>query len=153
MTMTQTFEVEGLAELEKALLDLGAETGIKTLRTAGRKAMEPVLIAATIGANRDSGDLKDSIAISSRKGKGGNRAIDIDVGPTKKKAPKSEGGRELAGVNQKAIAQEFGTSKQQADPFLRPALDQNVDRVLDLFGTELEKAITRAVRKANRGKA
>ncbi|SIQ13788.1 HK97-gp10 family putative phage morphogenesis protein [Marinobacterium stanieri] len=148
----QNFEVQGMAELEEALLDLGAETGFKTLRSAGRKAMEPVLIAATIGANRDSGDLKDSMAISSRKGKGGNRAVDIDVGPTKKKAAKSEGGRELSGVAHKAIAQEYGTSDQEAEPFLRPALDQNVDRVLDLFGSELGKAIARAVKKANRGK-
>ncbi len=147
----QNFEVQGLAELEEALLDLGAETGFKTLRTAGRKAMEPVLIAATIGANRDSGDLKDAMAISTRKGKGGDRAVNIDVGPTKKKAAKSEGGRVLAGIGQKAIAQEFGNSHQQAEPFLRPSLDQNVDRVVDTLATELGKGIDRAVQKANRG--
>ncbi len=144
-----SFEVEGLQELEQALLDLGAEVGLRTLRTAGRKAMGPVHVVAAIGANVKSGDLRDAIATSTKRGKG-NNALDIRVGVTRTKLPKTEGGRVLAGVNQKAIAQEFGTSKQKAEPFLRPALEQNAERVLSIFKTEMAKTIERAVKRAAR---
>ena len=157
MQVTNNFKVEGLAELEKALLDLGAELGYKTLRTAGRKAMKPVLDSAIAGANEETGDLKAAHAISAKKGrgargKGGDTAVEIHVGPTRrsvvqKGADGSKSRNKLAGVSQKAIAQEFGTANQQAEPFLRPALSQNADKVLSQFSKELATAIDKAAKK------
>ncbi|WP_299195752.1 HK97-gp10 family putative phage morphogenesis protein [uncultured Amphritea sp.] len=146
--MEITTDVQGLAELEKALLDLGAQTGFKTLRSAARKAMKPVLSDAQANVNVDSGDTKESLAISAKKGKGHASAVVVSVGNTRKKARKSEGGHKLAGVNQKVIAQEYGTKNQAADPFLTPALIKNKDQVLNLFKAELVTAIDRAVKKA-----
>lgn len=145
-------DVQGLQQLEHALLELGAELGFKTLRSAGRAAMKPVLESAKAGAHVDSGDLVESIAITTRRGKGRSEAVSIRVGPTKRsvrdRATKTS--RKLTGVNQKAIAQEYGTRRQQADPFLRPALDQNQSQVLATFSAELAKKIDAAARKAAR---
>lgn len=43
---------------------------------------------------------------------------------------------------------EFGTSKMKAFPFMRPALDQNAERVADEFIRQYDKAIDRALAKA-----
>ncbi len=145
--MDITTKVEGLADLEKALLGLGAEVGFKTLRTAGRKSMKPVLADAQANVSVDSGDTKESLAISAKKGKGHVSAVVINVGNTRKKARKSAGGHQLASVKQKALAQEFGTSRQAADPFLAPALIRNSDQVLQLFKSELAIAIEKAAKK------
>ncbi|SEG20411.1 HK97-gp10 family putative phage morphogenesis protein [Marinobacterium lutimaris] len=150
--------VSGLDDLEKQLISLGAETGVKTLRSAGRKAMEPVQISAAIGAGEDSGDLRQAIVISSSKPRRGrSRAVDIHVGATKKSVTETAGDgsksrRKLSHVIHAAIAQEYGTSKQQADPFLRPALLLNYDRVLVTFKAELAKAIKRAIKRQSRTK-
>ncbi|MEG2829434.1 MAG: hypothetical protein RR903_08160, partial [Edwardsiella sp. (in: enterobacteria)] len=37
----------------------------------------------------------------------------------------------------KALAQEFGTIKQVAQPFIRPALDYNVQKVQQVLATEI----------------
>ena len=153
----QTFDVQGLRELEQQLTALGAETGVATLRRAGRKAMEPVKEAAIAGAGEDSGDTKKAITIStSRKRNAKSRAINIRVGATKRIVVDidSEGNktkRRVEHVAHAVIAQEFGTSKQDADPFLRPALEDNAELVLSTFKTELGKAITRAMRKQQSG--
>lgn len=144
--MNITTEVEGLAELEKALLGLGAELGFKTLRTAGRKAMKPVLADAEANIHVDSGDSKESLQITAKKGKG-NTAVSINVGNTRRSARKASGGHKLNGVYQAVVAQEFGTKNQQADPFLAPALAKNQHRVLNDFKSELRTAIDKAAKK------
>ena len=47
---------------------------------------------------------------------------------------------------------EFGTSKMQAQPFMRPALESNITNVTSTFVTEYEKAIDRAIKRAAKGK-
>ena len=155
--MALNTSVEGLAELDKALSELGAELGYKTLRTAGRRAMKPVLDAARAGANEDTGELKQSIAITVKKGrgargKGGDTAADISVGATRRSiSVRNEDGtrsrKELSMINIKAGAQEYGTKNQQAQPFLRPALDNNANTVLNSLKTELATAIEKAAKK------
>lgn len=150
--MNPSIDVEGLADLEKALLELGAQTGFKALRTAGRKAMKPVLDDMQSGANEDTGDLKQSLRISAKKGRGSARSVNVSVGNTRRKATKANGGKKFDSVEWKARAQEFGTEHQQAEPFIVPALIRNHEAVLASFGAELKKAIDRAVKKAAKGK-
>ena len=155
--MALNTSVAGLAELDKALAELGGELGYKTLRTAGRKAMKPVLDAAIAGANEDTGELKQSIAITIKKGrgargKGGDTAADISVGATRRSVSvRNDDGtksrKELNMINIKAGAQEYGTVNQKAQPFLRPALANNVNQVLSNLSTELKIAIDKAAKK------
>ena len=43
---------------------------------------------------------------------------------------------------------EFGTEKMAAGPFMRPALENNIDQVVTVFVKEYGKAIDRAIAKA-----
>ncbi len=45
---------------------------------------------------------------------------------------------------------EFGTEKMRAQPFMRSALADNISEVTNTFLTEYEKAIDRAIRRAQR---
>lgn len=45
---------------------------------------------------------------------------------------------------------EFGTEKMAAQPFLRPALEQNIPQVTRVFITEWNKSIDRAIKKAGK---
>jgi HK97 gp10 family phage protein len=42
---------------------------------------------------------------------------------------------------------ELGTSEQPARPFLRPALENNIDKVVSVFVDDLDKNIDRIVAK------
>ncbi len=137
--MELKWQVQGLDELDKALNKLDVAAGKKVLRKAGKAAMGQVQFAMATGAGVDadsSGEhMRDAIKLNtSFAAKGGkDRAVSVRVGPTKKHA-------------QKAIAQEYGTASQIADPFMRPSLFENRERVVNTFKTQLALAIARAVR-------
>jgi HK97 gp10 family phage protein len=150
--MAQSFEVSGLRELEQALLSLGAATAQKALMQAAKKAMKPVLAAAIDGANEDKGNMRRTLAIRGRKGKGSARAVNVMVGSFKTSYTDKSSGTsvktKLSRQHQKVIAQEYGTSDQAAKPFLRPALTKNTSAVLAAFKTELANSIDKAAKRA-----
>lgn len=45
---------------------------------------------------------------------------------------------------------EFGTEDSPAEPFMRPALANNINEATNIFVVECEKAIDRAVKRANK---
>ena len=45
---------------------------------------------------------------------------------------------------------EFGTENVRAQPIMRPAAESSVGEVLNTFGTEYEKAIDRAIKRAQK---
>ncbi|WP_136487872.1 HK97-gp10 family putative phage morphogenesis protein [Vibrio sp. H11] len=140
--MIERFEVTGLKELEQSLKEIGAKAGITALRKAGREAMGGVQLAMAMGAgvsdDPDGEHMRDSIRITTKKQDarrgGADNAIAIRVGPSKKHS-------------QKAIAQEYGTAKQAADPFMRSSLYENRERVVNTFKTRLAIEIQTAIRK------
>lgn len=134
--MIDKIEVQGLAELEKKLTMLGADMGWPVLRVACREAMKPVKQQMQQNApfdedpNREEGPhMRDKVSMTTRKGgsrSSKNTAAVTRVGPTK---PHS----------QKAIAAEYGTEKQVAEPFMRPSLFDNRHTVVNKF-TEVLRA-------------
>lgn len=148
-------KIEGLAELQAKLQDLGAELGQKILRTAARRAFKPVLDAAKGKAPVDTGNLRDAIKIASVKPKAGDTVVAVGLIVTNN-APKGRVTSEQieSGAPRDPyywIFAERGKSGQAAKPFLRPALDGNSEQVLSNLKKELEAAIQRAV-KRKRGK-
>lgn len=128
--MLITMEVKGLAELERQLIALGEEVGTKILLDAGRAAMVPVLedMKQHAGFDEESAGphMRDDIKIrtSSRKNTG-DTVVVIRVGPSNKHF-------------MKALAQEFGTIKQVAHPFMRPALDYKKSQVLRILTQDIK---------------
>src|SRR3546814_3512519 len=96
----------------------------------------------------DEGNLRESIDVSTRLArsqagdKGALAPVEMYVGP---------------GQHPQAITQEFGTFKEAAQPFMRPAWDAQRVHALDIIGTalgiELDKAAKRYAKKVAAGKA
>ncbi|SNY85073.1 HK97-gp10 family putative phage morphogenesis protein [Serratia sp. JKS000199] len=129
-----SINVTGLDSLERQLKAMGDEA-VKVLRDAGRAALEPVLEDMKQHAGFDESStgphMRDDIKIRSTSRMNDPRYLTVmtfKVGPSKKH-------------HMKALAQEFGTVKQVALPFIRPALDYNKTRVLRILAAELRYGI------------
>lgn len=176
--MTLRVKVEGLADLDAALADLSKAAARGALRRAGIAAMAPMAEIARNLAPVDDGELRDSIIVSAKaKGAGADvgkaefaaalragqgraaarqaligarreaRAtgsfVELFMGPTQGKTKAN---------SIKRYAQEFGTYKMAAQPYMRPAWDQDKDaaleRLSDTLRAEIDKSLERARRKA-----
>lgn len=58
----------------------------------------------------------------------------------------------LANKKPVAVSQEFGNASTPAHPFLRPALEQNIDRVTELMGSQLKTWLDSYDRSKIRGR-
>jgi len=149
------FKLSGMEDLQSQLLELGAETGVKALAAAARKAFAPVLAAAQSMVPAYSGALRASLKLAVKKPKSGGDTV-VMVGLRISGAKDSAGGA-LLGKDELPPERrwhfvEFGTAKMAAHPFLRPALDQNAGAVLDSLKVELQKSIAKALKKRGAGK-
>ena len=154
---------EGLKDLEKELVALGANEGRKVLTRAARKAFKPVQEAAkeniaAVGAV-DTGLTRDNVVIVTQKPKEGDSVVNVglrirrskELRPSKHRSP---------GYQRKDPSHasghwrwhfiEGGTSTQPARPFLRPALDANADKVVSNLKGELGKAIAAVLKRRKR---
>lgn len=128
-------EVQGLQELERQLLAMGEKVAGRVLASAGKEAMQIVQEDMQQHAGYDESSngphMRDSIKVSSRnrmKDERWQTVVTIRVGPSKEHT-------------MKALAQEFGTVKQVADPFMRPALDYNRAKVLRILSVRIREGI------------
>lgn len=139
--MEASFDVKGLEDLEKALLKVEAQVAFKALRKSGREAMKPVRDEMAERANFNplglGKHLNKDIAMKARKPgrKSSKTALTVTVGPRKAQS-------------QKAIAQEYGTSNQAADPFMRPALANNVQSILSTLKVAIRRNLE-AIKNGN----
>lgn len=142
----------GFSALNERLLALGAVAGSKALAKAARKAFLPVIEEARRLAPTDSEALRDAIKVTVKKPKSGDAVVVVGlriVGPKKQSKKHFELKLRTATVpSRRWHLAEFGTSKQAAQPFIRPAFDRNVSSMLAALKSELDKAIYDAVRKA-----
>lgn len=138
--MQTTIKLTGFKELEQKLTQVKGSTAKNKMRKVLKEAGEPIARAARARAPRDELDLVESIDVSpllnrsqrrsSRKGSFAE--VEMHIGPS--------------GIPQ-GILQEFGTYKEAAQPFMRPAWDGNKMNTLDLIGAlawnEVEKKARR----------
>lgn len=148
-------KTEGFAELDKALDELTNAAGKGVLRRSLLKAAQPMADLARSMAPDDPAttgfDLRKSIIAGTKLSRAQTKAhrkmfrndrasVEAFVGP---------------GPLPQAIQQEFGNVNHGPQPFLRPAFDQDagplIDRLGEQMAVEMEKAVTRARRKALKG--
>jgi len=115
-------EIKGLEELISKLNGLPDKLETKVVRAAIRKGAILMRDKARDKVPVDTGTLKKSIKIRNNRSEKG--IISFKIGPTsdKKKGTDVFYGRFV----------EFGTSKMAAKPFMRPALDESENEVLDV---------------------
>ena len=134
-------EVQGLADLEKMLLDLLPKDAKRSLGKAARESMKPVQekISQTAGYDDQADDnhMRENVKMNTKYGdkkEAKNTAVTVRVG--------------FKGIHaQKAIAQEYGTEKQQAAPFMREAFLNNREATIQTFKDILADQINRTQRK------
>lgn len=118
-------------EFDRLLETVDKKIGAKLLRDAGREALQVVLEDMKQHAGFDETSagphMRDDIKILSTnvaETSTYNTIITLRVGPSKQH-------------HMKALAQEFGTIKQVARPFIRPAMDYNIKKILQVLATEI----------------
>lgn len=128
-------EVKGLKELEYQLQALGEKIAVKVLGNAGKEAMEIVQEDMKQHAGFDESSngphMRDSIKTRYQSRMKDTRwftVVTVRVGPSK-------------AHTMKALAQEFGTVKQVANPFMRPAMDYNRAKILRILSVRIREGI------------
>ena len=137
--------VDGLRELEAALLELPRATAKNVMRRVLLKRGKPIADAAASRARVDKNKLKPSFKVGtqlSRRQKAEaetKSSVQVYIGPD----PLVQ-----------AITEEFGTESVPANPMLRPAWEAGKDAVLVGIGqdmwAEIKKAAERKARKEAR---
>ena len=157
-----TQRVEGLKELQDALLRLPKQTGKRVVRKILKKALEPVARTARSIVSKqstDSGNLAKSIDISTRLARNQRRSGAVHAGDLSAYVGSTP--------ERHAHLVEFGTGPRvqrttgrstgsmPAAPFMRPAWKQNKSKVLqqfgDMLGTEIERAAARLAKRQAKG--
>lgn len=137
----RTFKLEGFADFEAQLLALNDGmrsdlTARATMAKAAKIAMEPVYTQVLTTAPYDENStgpihMRDTVRIDSR----------IPNNRDKASGYVNETDAVIAIVSVKksavSLANEFGTRKMAAQPFLRRALDSNAENVLTILKSQL----------------
>lgn len=147
-------EVKGFDELFKAMDELSEEIGKAKTDRIWRKALEfafePVLQAARAKVPVNTGQLRDHLYLKAHRPTSRDKRAFSYQGETFMVRVTSSPKREESVVNTVitkkgkerqvwknrpvALASEFGTARNPAQPFLRPALEANVQVVQDRLG-------------------
>jgi HK97 gp10 family phage protein len=149
--MNVSIKLEGVGNVQSIFRQLADEIGdkkanSKILVPAVREAMKPVLAKARAQAPVDTGGLRRSLQVEARrptrKDKGSKYISSTDtVISLVTTAP----GKKLAkmGINSdaRAIAQEFGTARHPAHPYLRTALESQSQSVIQNLSQILARRI------------
>lgn len=122
--------VSGLRELDERLKVLPQVVGKQVLKQALERASHPLLHDIRTHAPVLTGELRDSIAITTHPEEGQNE-VKLQLGVT--------------GLYYGHF-QEFGTSRMRARPFVRPAWDRHAKPLIATFRELLRRAIDDYVR-------
>ncbi len=127
-------EIVGLKELDMALTELAWPAARRALRKGMRKGANVVRDEARAKARVDTGNLKRKIRTRERSEDAGNMQFAVEV-------PRSAFyGRFL----------EYGTSKMEAKPFLRPAAENKTEEAVSSMRDALAEAIQIEIARARR---
>lgn len=160
-----TIKVDGLKELDAALGELSKRTARGVVKRILTKAAEPIAIDAANKAPFLWGDLALSMSFSFTKPKGADAGKAAFADALRRGASRAEareallaarpsGGGSFAevfvgpGRNPQAIFQEFGTSRHQPQPYMRPVWDARKGWALETIKSELAQEIGKAAKRA-----
>jgi HK97 gp10 family phage protein len=157
-----TIRVEGLAELGRRLRELPkaiAGKGGGPLRYAIFQAAKVIKAQAIANAPEDTGRLKANIVTARmRKTPEGREGYYIEVRRKRRHYARTSANRRKGRVGKTYETRdayygmfiEFGTERNPARPFMRPAFDAKKEQAAYAFRDALKKGIEMAVRKMNK---
>lgn len=139
-----------LGKLDEVSYDVKKRGGRSSLRKASQLLVEKVQEGARKFDDPETGrSIADNVALrwDSRRFKStGDLAFRVGV---LRGAVLKDGGDTAAGsATPHWRLKEFGTETMPAEPFMRPALADNINLITDKFLTEYDKALGRAIARA-----
>lgn len=160
--MTIEYSISGTDELRGKLRELSDETQRRGGRAALRKAARIVRDAARRNAEKlddpETGRMISKNIVERWNGRlnkrTGGAEIGFRVGVQHGSAiGKRNPDQGVNGPTPHWRLLEFGTEKMAAKPFMRPALESNVQAATDEFVREWQKSAERAIKRAQKAKA
>ena len=151
MTTPRTIhtEVKGMRELRRLLLQLPERSQKKVLRAAARKGA--LILKNAAKANAPTGGYSGRALLTFRKGGVQARAIklrdEIKITLRRGSTPQDVHFAVHSGKAYWGMFLEFGTWKQPATPWLRPALDEKGSAAVRAVGDALGKGIEKEALK------
>lgn len=146
MAARTTIQVSGLRELGQKMHGLGDKVAKQLARRATGKAANVIKKAAiqkvVTNPSIETGSLRDAI-IAKKLGKSESRDTSAHIVAVRIRGSrrKSKGKARKQATAPYAPLVEFGTVKMQAEPFMRPAFDNNKQRALDVMVDTLRTGI------------
>ena len=126
-------KVEGLAELDQALLDLAEEFSTRNAKTVLRKALRD---AGQIIADAGQQNAPRASPVVSKRPLAETYTVSTKLSKRQKSLHRKESALEVfvgPTPHPKSVQTEFGNSHQAAHPHLRPAWDANMHRSLEVM--------------------
>lgn len=146
-----TIKLEGIGPISDVLKEISEEIGDKKTQSkilvpAVREAMKPVLAMAKANAPKDTGALERSLIIEARRPtRRDRRSKYVTETDTVIAAVTTASGKKLAKMgiesDARAIAQEFGSARNTAHPYLRPALESMAQSTVNTLSGILARRI------------
>jgi len=124
------FTIEGAAEMDRLLKELGPRAASRAADRALRAGAKPIVQRAKELVPVDTGDLRDSITVQIERQRGASEKRVALVGFTKP-------------TSRRAHLTEYGTAHSPAKRFMRPALDEQHSSAFGEMGRVLADAINR----------
>lgn len=141
----QSFKIEGLSDLDRALSELPKATARNVLLRTLKEHGEPIRADGEANAPKGEQGSAETYTVSTKLTKRQRKQhkkeshVEVYIGP---------------GADPAMLQQEFGNAHHGPQPHLRPAWDSNVQRVLQgitkSLADQIEKARKRLARKAER---
>lgn len=120
--------IKGLGDLQRKLDRLNEKTQKTIVKDALRETNEEIVLPAVEArVPVDSGALKEGLKVKAKNSRGKIGSAVFDEG--------------YKGDQFYGSFQELGTRHQPARPYIRPAIDENADRILDSVEKKIGKAI------------
>lgn len=124
--------VEGLDKLDADIEDFCRKLDGPAAESAIAVAGEVILKEVEHTAPVRTGALRASLRTGHYRDKSGKRKYTTSIS-----VPNSK----RFGIMHYAVFLEYGTSKMDAEPFMRPAFDASKDQAVQAFSREIEKAL------------
>lgn len=128
--------VRGFVELDRVLATLPDVVQVSVLGAAVAKGGEIIRAGAEARAPRRTGELAGGMTMEIEATRGG---VTAHVGPGKEQFW--------------GLFQEFGTVRQAAQPFLRPAIDEDGPEAVQVLGDALGAGVEREAARLNKATA
>lgn len=135
--MRVRIEIQGVDELVRNLNKIPKNATRRSLAKAAKAGAEPILRSARQKAPVDTGRLRDSLR--SKYAYQSSRAVRVEISSNMK--PKGSSWHSYD------YYQEFGTSQHPAQPFMRPAADEQKEKAVEETRRMMEQAVLEEVRK------